>query len=399
MKKIFKFLTATFLIMMTNFVSTVLVSCKDKPTEQVDPAKQDVLFADFEAWAPDLQMARHMNGFGKLSLNEDKTYVSHGEKSVRLDPLGWYGAGSLPLVFFPTQSTSFHYNYADFSYTDYISFDIYNANEEEKTIEVGLVGSITSITDINRVGKKNYTLKKGWNKLVYYVEAAIISVNADITNVQGLYFCFENAKSLNVTDSTPKYYLDNINFIKKEEKSETTFDIELDAYEIADFERNYQKYMVSNDNPSTMEIVTASQYGITAPSGTKVLRVVLNGVNTNFWKNFKIAETLVRATELYNMSAEDANYAYICFETYNNTDKVYNLPLDYTMGGNGKTFLSTSNYCHPGEWTSYEYKVSDILKIQPNFLKNPGQLLLAYKDDCMENREFFFDNFRIEIRK
>lgn len=99
MKKIFKFLTATFLI-MTTCVSTVLVSCKDKPTEQVDPAKQDVLFADFEAWAPDLQMARHMNGFGKLSLNEDKTYVSHGEKSVRLDPLGWYGAGSLPLVFF-----------------------------------------------------------------------------------------------------------------------------------------------------------------------------------------------------------------------------------------------------------------------------------------------------------
>lgn len=114
MKKIFKFLTATFLILMTTFVSTVLVSCKDKPTEQVDPAKQDVLFADFEAWAPDLQMARHMNGFGKLSLNEDKTYVSHGEKSVRLDPLGWYGAGSLPLVFFRLNQRAFHYNYAVF---------------------------------------------------------------------------------------------------------------------------------------------------------------------------------------------------------------------------------------------------------------------------------------------
>ena len=392
-----KWIKAVALAMAAASVLT-LGACK-KPAEDPDAAlKEDVLLNNFEGWAPDLQLARFMNGFGKISLNSDSQYVSKGEKSARLDPLGWTGAGSLPLVYFPTKSDTFQFDYSDFSYVDYVSFDIYNANGEEKTMNAGLVSKVTSIESINRVCDQEFTLQPGWNTCTIQVEASVLAITADITDIKGVYFMFENAHSLNVTEDTPKYYLDNIMLVKKDEKSSTEFEIILRENEIADFELLYQQYMVANDNPSTVEVVNAAEYGLVAPSGNKVLRVVLNGVNTGYWKYFRISEVLIQATKLNGMSEAAAQNAYICFETYNNTDSAVNFPLDFTRASDGKAFLSTSNNCAPKQWTSYEYKITDILKEEPNFLKDPGQFLLNYKDDSSVDREFFFDNFRIEFR-
>ena len=301
-------------------------------------------------------------------------------------------------MYFPTQSDTFQFDYSDFSYVDYVSFDIYNANGEEKTMNAGLVSKVTSIESINRVCDQEFTLQPGWNTCTIQVEASVLAITADITDIKGVYFMFENAHSLNVTEDTPKYYLDNIMLVKKDEKSSTEFEIILRENEIADFELLYQQYMVANDNPSTVEVVNAAEYGLVAPSGNKVLRVVLNGVNTGYWKYFRISEVLIQATKLNGMSEAAAQNAYICFETYNNTDSAVNFPLDFTRASDGKAFLSTSNNCAPKQWTSYEYKITDILKEEPNFLKDPGQFLLNYKDDSSVDREFFFDNFRIEFR-
>lgn len=375
-----------------------LPACKKKPEDPDAALKEDVLLNDFEAWAPDLQLARFMNGFGKISLNKNAEYVTSGSGSARLDPLGWKGSGSLPLVYFPTQSDAFGFDHSDFSYVDYVSFDIYNANGEEKTMNAGLVSKINSIESVNRVGDRKFTLKPGWNSCMLQVEPSVLAITADIADIKGVYFMFENAGSSVITEDTPKYYLDNVQLIKKDEKSTSDFTVELRENEIADFEMLYQKYMVVNDNPSTVEVVNAADFGLAAPSGSKVLRVVLDGVNTGYWKYFRISDVLIRATALNGMDEATAQKAYICFETYNNTDSAVNLPLDFAKGSDGKSFLSTPNNCAPKQWTTYEYKVSDILKAEPNFLQDPGQFLLNYKDDSAVDREFFFDNFRIEIR-
>ena len=254
-----------------------LPACKKK-TEDPDAAlKEDVLLNDFEAWAPDLQLARFMNGFGKISLNKNAEYVTSGSGSARLDPLGWKGSGSLPLVYFPTQSDAFGFDHSDFSYVDYVSFDIYNANGEEKTMNAGLVSKINSIESVNRVGDRKFTLKPGWNSCTLQVEPSVLAITADIADIKGVYFMFENAGSSVITEDTPKYYLDNVQLIKKDEKSTSDFTVELRENEIADFEMLYQKYMVVNDNPSTVEVVNAADFGLAAPSGSKVLRVVLDG--------------------------------------------------------------------------------------------------------------------------
>ena len=67
----------------------VFSGCKEETPPDPDAAlKEDVLINGFEQWTPDLQTALIFNDFGKVSLNSDPAYVTQGERSVRLDPLG-----------------------------------------------------------------------------------------------------------------------------------------------------------------------------------------------------------------------------------------------------------------------------------------------------------------------
>ncbi len=399
MKKIKKLLSVLMSLTLLAAATAAAGCTEETPTDPDAALKEDVLLQDFEAWVPDLQLARIFNSFGKISLNADKQYVSHGEKSARLDPLGSPGSGAFPMVYFPTQSTVFNFNHSDFSYVDYLSFDLYNANAEEKTVKAGFVSKITSITSVNKVGERELTLQPGWNYCRLEFNPSIVAITADIKSVQGVYFSFENAHSVDVTEDTPKYYLDNVRLIKKEEKNPDKVELPLNKGEIVDFERLYQQYTVYNDNPGILEVVGASDYGLEAPSGEKILRVVLSGTNTGYWKQFTLSEKLLaRAFEVIGMDQTLAKRAYICFESYNNTNATVNLPLDYTVGTSGKSVLSTTNNTAPKRWTTYEYKLSKVLDANSGILENPGAMTINYKDDSAEDREFFFDNFRIEIR-
>ncbi len=368
-------------------------------------ADGNVMLCNFEDYKPNINIAGFMNGFGKLSLNTNKKYVSRGEASCRLDPLGWAGSGALPLVYFPTKSDLYSYNYTDFSYVDYITFDIYSDNAKEVTMKAGFIKSLIGIDGVTRVNEQEIVLQPGWNKdCAIFVDAPILALTADITSLIGVYFMFENAGSLDVVESnnpeerTPRFYLDNVVMVKKAEKNSANVQLTLKTNEILDFELLYQKYMVTNDNPSTMEVVNATDYGLVARSGKRILRVVLNGTNSGYWKLFRILDKLVQKTVLKGMSTTTAKKAYVCMEIYNNHTETTNLCVDYTLASNNKSFLSTTNNCLPKQWTHYEYCVNDILKVSPTFLSNPGEITINYADNCEVDREYFFDNIRVEIR-
>ena len=397
-KKISLLLLALFIMTM----SASLIACKDKTPADPDAAlKQDVTLCDFEEWAPDFQTIRFMNGFGRVSKNEDKTYVKSGNFSARLDPLGWYSSGSLPLIFFPTRSETFGFDYADFSYADYISVEIYNPNNEEKTINMGLVSNISSISSITRINDREITLKTGWNSVYFEIDPSIVAITGNITSVEGIYFLFKNAQSLNPTEETPKYYIDDLKIIKKQERSPSDFNFVLDKNEIADFEKNYQKYCVDSEYPTEISVVNAADYGINAPSGRKVLRVNFLGTGTNYWRYFKIDKKLIQASVLKGMTLEQAKNAYLCFDVYNNDSDItrnsIHTTVDYIVGDNTGKRLSTALFAIRGQWTSYEYKLSDVAKFNENYFNDPGELMLWYTD-LTGDREFFYDNFRIEFR-
>ncbi len=397
-KKISLLLLALFIMTM----SASLIACKDKTPADPDAAlKQDVTLCDFEEWAPDFQTIKFMNGFGRVSKNEDKTYVKSGNFSARLDPLGWYSSGSLPLIFFPTRSETFGFDYADFSYADYISVEIYNPNNEEKTINMGLVSNISSISSITRINDREITLKTGWNSVYFEIDPSIVAITGNITSVEGIYFLFKNAQSLNPTEETPKYYIDDLKIIKKQERSPSDFNFVLDKNEIADFEKNYQKYCVDSEYPTKISVVNAADYGINAPSGRKVLRVNFLGTGTNYWRYFKIDKKLIQASVLKGMTLEQAKNAYLCFDVYNNDSDItrnsIHTTVDYIVGDNTGKRLSTALFAIRGQWTSYEYKLSDVAKFNENYFNDPGELMLWYTD-LTGDREFFYDNFRIEFR-
>lgn len=376
--------------------------CGGEPAPDPDAAlKEDVMVNGFEDWTPDLQTALIFNDFGKVSLNTDKTYVTQGERSARLDPLGGaYVSSSAPIVMFSLKSDTYGFDYADLSYADYLSFDIYNAQSEDKTIYAGFAGEVTSVTSISRVGEKEFVLKPGWNTCQLEVEASLLSIMGDLTEVPGVYFRFESAGSANVVEEgenkTPRYYLDNMWLIKKPDKSESDFTMELRENEIADFERIWQEYMFTNDNPGLVEVVDADEFGLTAPSGDKVLHVQFDGTSSQNWLQMEISSELLNRTALFGMSSDVAENAYICFETYNNTDSMVNLVMVYRTPTS--SLISTQNNCAPHTWTSYEYCVADLLALDNGFLTAMGNFQISYKDDYTGTKEYFFDNFRIEIR-
>lgn len=376
--------------------------CGGEPAPDPDAAlKEDVMVNGFEDWTPDLQTALIFNDFGKVSLNIDKTYVTQGERSARLDPLGGaYVSSSAPIVMFSLKSDTYGFDYADLSYADYLSFDIYNAQDEDKTVYAGFAGEVNSVSSVSRVDEKEFVLKPGWNSCQLEVEAALISIMGDLTEVPGVYFRFESAGSANVVDEgenkTPRYYLDNMWLIKKPDKSESDFTMELRENEIADFERIWQEYMFTNDNPGLVEVVDADEFGLTAPSGDKVLHVQFDGTSSQNWLQMEISSELLNRTALFGMSSDVAENAYICFETYNNTDSMVNLVMVYRTPTS--SLISTQNNCAPHTWTSYEYCVADLLALDNGFLTAMGNFQISYKDDYTGTKEYFFDNFRIEIR-
>lgn len=375
-----------------------------KKEETPDPEtvlKEDVLINGFEDWTTDLQTALIYNDFGRVSLNADKQYVTQGERSVRLDPLGGkYVTSSSPIVMFSLKSDTHGFDYSDLSYAEYVTFDIYNAQDEEKTVYAGFASDISGVTSINRVGEKSFTLSPGWNACELPVEASLLAIAGDLTSVYGVYFRFESAGSANVVEEgegrTPRYYLDNMWLIKKPDPSATDFDVPLRENEIADFESLWQGYMFTNDNPGITEVVEAEDFGLTAPSGSKVLHAKFGGTNSGNWLQMEISSKLLNKTALFGMDADTAKKAYICFETYNNTESSVNLVFVYRTPTS--LLLTTNNECAPHAWTSYEYCVADLLAIENGFLTAMGNFQISYKDDYTGEKEYFFDNFRIEIR-
>ena len=101
--------------LLTLSCAACFAGCTEEPAPDPDAAlKEDVLVNGFENWMTDLQPALIYNDFGKVSLNADKRYVTQGERSARLDPLGgMYASSSAPSVRLAVSSAppGFDYSY------------------------------------------------------------------------------------------------------------------------------------------------------------------------------------------------------------------------------------------------------------------------------------------------
>ena len=392
MKRIIKNIFAAILICVSLVSVCACGGFSNTSEEQsVTENSNEVLFADFEKWAPDFQLCRISNYFGKVSMNTDDKYVHEGKRSARIDPVGngW--------MYFSTESETFGFDYTDFTHVDFIRMEMYNPQQTESSVEVGLVSDPYALDQFTRAGGKKITLKPGWNTINYYIEPMLVNVVASLSDIRGIYLIFDPLFQYEITDETPKYYLDAIRINYKEEAHTTESSFEFGENEIMDFEKFYQSNFYINEQGIDMKIVKPSDYGVNATSGSKALRMVIPGSGSNLWKyHFEIMGPYIRKSALGSLTAAQFEKAYFCWDIYNGSDSVYNLVAVFE-NATAKNEYKLATFPASGEWTTFRVKLTDIEAAVPGWKDNVGSFVLSALENQTVDRELILDNVRLEF--
>lgn len=428
-----------FLVFLISLGSVSLVGCKK--TDEVSDT--EIQIADFENWAPDFQLLRLFNNFGKVTRNSDKKYVFEGEYSAKLQPIGEYINKSAPTMYFTTTSSLFDFDYKDFTYYDEVVAHIYNATDEVRQATIGLVSSVGGLKQISTAPGQTVTLLPGqWTRIDYWLDLDLITLSANVKDICGIYFKFENAGVLDVKDG-PTFYLDDIRLVKAEERRTVNDLIELDGNEICDFEKPYQEYIVQSElagpeaSTFSLKVVKTADYDVEPISGEKALLLVRHPAPLGTkYSRMLFPETLMRKVGMDKVPAEEYKSTYFCFNVYNaskgdasggHADTFYLSSWFTYDGGKGliapnrlvadesgknyptldrfyeygefDTTNSAGHYAPYGKWSEYRISLYEIMYGggSENHIKTPGYfaiLISAFSGE--EDRLVFLDNFRLE---
>lgn len=435
MKKTKRILAFGLSLLMSVSAFGSLVACNE-PNGETPKEETEITFANFEQWGPDFQLLRVINNFGKVTRNDDKAFVKEGKYSAKLQPVGTYLTPSDPLLYLPTQSSEFEYNYTDFTNYDRITAYMYNAEEKPLTATIGLVSGIASPTVVSTVpGDTVYLQPKQWTRIDYWLELDMINLSADVTNIKGVYFQFANAGVLYPQDA-PTVYLDEITIGKAEEKHVVNDVITLKENEICDFETGYQKFIMQANRAGSveetfeMDVVKATDYGFTASSGENVLRILRHPSKASGRNFLMIPETLMQKAGINKIPEADYKKTYLCFEMRfgkNPTTESFGTQVT-TTGGKGRMWTRrivrkageymykvNGEYIDRGvvgqwapwdyairpndsEWVTFKLSLFEIAKhCGANYVSNPGYFaIIIYNYSGKTDTELFFDNFRLE---
>lgn len=377
--------------------------CKPKDENKQDKYEEIVL-ADFERWAPDFQIMRLMGKFGAVDVNTDAKYVKSGKQSAKLSVLGGVVKKTSPYVYFPTASEYFGYDYSNFTGVQSVSAWLYNTKSSVETVEVGVISKVSSVEECEKIVGGVYSLNPGWNKIVYKPDLSLIGISADVTSIPGVYFGFESAGVSALADA-PVFYIDDVT-VKRESNPAPIADvIEFDPGEILDFEKDYQAYVVTPDitysSPSCspdLSVVVAADYGITATSGEKCLRVVTHpGTNLySAWPKFSITEKIIDKSGFKDIPKEEwANYRF-AFDVYSEKANGFTFYPEFFTSSNVRYNFNFK--VKAGNWvTVYEpFTEHGFSGWRDEHITSPGAWKIAWDEYSGEDYVFYFDNFRYE---
>lgn len=397
MKKIIRIICLTLSVCM---LSCMLFGCGEKKNDDKETSKFEsdyrVELLNFENWYPDFSIIKMMRNFGKITRNVDENYVKSGKYSAKIQPIGGFNNYNEPCVFFPTDSAYYEFDYMDFTYADHVDFWIYNANDTEKVLKVGLVSEIKDYENITCLPATKFNLSKGWNLIKYVVDFNAMSITQKIdeetiTQIRGVYLEFEHAVTASLEDA-PVFYLDDMNIYYKEEANElkdSSKIIEFDAniahnvYELCDFEKLYQQNIFSfitksSKNNPVMSVVKAEDEGIDgflATSGTKVLKVELTGSDyTSGYTELILSDKVVRAfydkfvinytTGKPIIPVEDWDKWYLAYDVYCDFDVEeinFSIANFFYQNGNNTSYRSSSSTAvKSNSWVTWSWSIKEI---------------------------------------
>ncbi len=348
----------------------------------------DLILVDFERYAPDFSLIRLGSEFGSVNVNKNPEFVHGGEASAELRPMG-SSLGSRPYMSIPLSSTLYEYDYSDISCIEYVRMYLYSG--EESAVTVGFTAANGSLTSGHE-----FELSDGWNEIIYYPDHTVINLSFELDSMAGVYLQFDNAGVDKVADAKA-YYLDDVSLMLTDPVTVEDI-IELDEGEVMDFEKAYQKYVISGEStkPKCMpevSVVRASEYGLTAPSGEHILKVVTKPGDSReaTWPRVVIPEKIIRRAFSAVSEADYANYRF-AFDTYAFTGTRIWYAEFYGSGGTSR--IPEYTIVEKGKWSTYSRPLSTLKDVH---LNNPGFFKIAVGEYVDAGEQiFFFDNFRLE---
>ena len=374
------------------------VACEEEDGTQNEGER---LLYDFEQWGPDFQLLRVFDSFGTVDYCDQAEYATSGTGSAELRPIGNSKTFSHPYIYLPLMSEIFSYNYMDIGQVESYSIEIYNAQDEDKNIYLGLAFSPDGSKNTD---SQTFILKPGHNTVEYNIQHSLLNIKYDISACYGLYIMFDESaisEGIVPADEAPVYYLDDVKLHYSDEEIEIEDIITLSPGEICDFEKLYQRYIygvVANSSIiPELGIVTAAEYGLTAPSGEKVLRMLTKPGATDYasWPQFNFPQKLLDKVNFAQYIDNLSDYE-LKFEMYQTNGPSLLFSVDIY-----KENSSSYQYYHfnseVGVWKTCSISLALISENVPGFIEDPGKICICYPEYTgIEEYEFFFDNFRIE---
>lgn len=368
----------------------------------------EILLYDFEDYERNFQLMRVCGYFGAVNVNLDKQYVKNGNISALLQPLGPHstanagnvlGVNPKTCLYIPFSSTKYKFDYTDGTKLEEVRFSIYNA----ETKPINLYVSLIMEKNAQKLSPaETFVLEPGWNEVFYTPDHSVIAINYDLQQCYGIALNSDNVHSRYLKDA-PKLYMDDLYITLRKESVEVKNLIDLKENEICDFESDWQKYvltsMVADDTDAPdLEIVTASDYGLVAPSGNKILRVTMKPtdiITSTVYNGFTFTQALIDAIGLENLSDDRC----IAFDVYNASS----VPLDFpTIFYNSKetTYKGYNTLVNPGEWTTSRISLKTLDELfgkgENTYRMYPSHMVIQWPEFKGEERVAYFDNFRIE---
>lgn len=363
---------------------------------------------NFEQWKPDFSCIKFQEHFGVVRRNKDKQYTKSGDYSAKLMPIGGHIDPETPVLWFPTFSAAWDFDYRDFSYVDYVSVWMYNANEVDKDVIIGLVSKYKGFEKITKLQGQTFTLKANdWTLIKYAIDFGAMSIGSDVDredmiDIQGIYLQFETAVSPDADDA-PVFYADDISLIYKETvngfDSPLYFDANAETKYLIDFEEIWHSsiFYIQQVDPltaPTQKVVRGADVGVQPTTGNRMLQFnfplvrKVDGYTTK-WHYLKMPQQMMRAfwktyiydSELdnpYIVPREDWDEWYICYDVYNASEYTVNLSWLFFAEGDKWDCRGGSTTMNPGEWATVKMTVDHIAKLSSTWRVYQGMQPAEY---------------------
>ncbi len=462
MKKLLKF---TSLIVSLILSLSILPACNNSSTttdatltqKTVNSSKVELY--NFESWKPDFSCIKMSKLFGVVRRNKNKEFCKSGDYSAKVMPIGGHIDRYIdaPYLWFPTVSEAWQFDCQDFTYVDYVSCWVYNANDEEKAVTIGLVDNYVTHEKEDRLLGKQYILQPNcWTQLILPIDFSLMASTIDyelissssysfskdsIKKIAGVYFWFDQNVEVE-EEYAPVYYFDDLTLVYKGTPNDATpidlYDASSQTKTMLDFESVWQNDVldITLYNYITKplgRVVDDKNLSVKATSGRRMFELTFDlfkystqdqykgcDPSLQYWSSVVIPEYLVRAfykAYVYNAELENPYIIpreswkdwYLSYDVYNANAVEYNFDLRaYTKGEKNNIICKTSG-CVPNEWVtirislediaSNELRITDSGMIRILWQTAPGTGADGKQDLVSENfthMKYYLDSFRLE---